>query len=100
MDGYIIDPTVRLETDKNQPVNVHKEKENIYTPCIPFLLHRYQLKSLKIYGLLIGARGTIPTFFDNFRRDFGLPSQVSEDVALVALKGSSQILQHHLYSAS
>jgi len=99
-DGFIIDPTVRLEVDKNQPVNVNVEKESIYTPCIPFLLHRYQLKSLEVIGLLVGARGTITTFFDNFRRKFGLPFQVSVDVALVALKGSSQILQHHLYSTS
>jgi Reverse transcriptase (RNA-dependent DNA polymerase) len=100
LNGYIIDPTVRLETDKDQPVNVHLEKTNIYTPCIPYLLHRYQLASLEVIGLLVGARGTITTFFDDFRRKFGLPSQVLEDVALVALKGSSQILHNHLYNSS
>ncbi|KAJ4440746.1 hypothetical protein ANN_08970 [Periplaneta americana] len=51
--GFIIDPTVRFETNEEQPAEVDKEKKNIYNPTIPY----YQLEELEVIGLLIGARG-------------------------------------------
>ncbi|KAJ4450978.1 hypothetical protein ANN_02413 [Periplaneta americana] len=55
--GYIIDPTVRFETDEEQPAEVDNEKKNIYNPAIPYYLKKkYQLKELEVIGLLVGAR--------------------------------------------
>ncbi|KAJ4448154.1 hypothetical protein ANN_10167 [Periplaneta americana] len=42
--GYIIDPTVRFETDEEQPAEVDNGKKNIYNPTIPYYLKKYQLK--------------------------------------------------------
>ncbi|KAJ4449804.1 hypothetical protein ANN_01210, partial [Periplaneta americana] len=55
--GFIIDPTVRFETNEEQPAEVEKEKKNIYNPTIPYHLQNYQLKKLEVIGLLVGARG-------------------------------------------
>lgn len=97
-DGFIIDPTVRMECDSNQPINVHNEKCLIYEPTIPYYKSKYNLTSIRIFGLLIGARGTIPKQFVEFCREFGLPNNFIKDVALAAIKGSIKILSNHLYS--
>ncbi|KAJ4447114.1 hypothetical protein ANN_09114 [Periplaneta americana] len=55
--GFIIDPTVRFETNEEQPVEVDKEKNNICNPTIPYYLQKYQLEELEVIGLLVGARG-------------------------------------------
>ncbi|KAJ4452070.1 hypothetical protein ANN_03586 [Periplaneta americana] len=54
--GFIIDPTVRFETNEEQPAEVDKEKKNIYNSTIPDYLQKYQLKELEVIGLLVGAR--------------------------------------------
>ncbi|KAJ4442880.1 hypothetical protein ANN_04473 [Periplaneta americana] len=54
--GFIIDPTVRFETDVVQPAEVDNEKMNIYNTTIPYYLQKYQLKELEVIGLLVGAR--------------------------------------------
>ncbi|KAJ4433963.1 hypothetical protein ANN_16282, partial [Periplaneta americana] len=54
--GFIIDPTVRFETNEEQPAEVDKEEKNIYNPTIPYYLQKYQLKELEVFGLLVGAR--------------------------------------------
>lgn len=97
-DGYIIDPTIRMEKEKIQPAEVYDEKRQIYEPCVPDLMQKYQLKRIDVIGLLVGARGTITTFFEDFRKKFQLPTTLRNEVVLTTLKGSSQILQHHLYS--
>ncbi|KAJ4443473.1 hypothetical protein ANN_05145 [Periplaneta americana] len=54
--GFIIDPTMRFGTNKEQPAEVNKEKKDIYNPTIVYYLQKYQLKELEIIGLLVGAR--------------------------------------------
>ncbi|KAJ4431736.1 hypothetical protein ANN_20338 [Periplaneta americana] len=54
--GFIIGPTVRFETNEEQPAEVDKEKKNIYNPTIPYCLQKYQLEELEVIGLLVGAR--------------------------------------------
>ena len=51
-------------------------------------------------GLLIGACGTIPTFFEDFRKKFGLPRDLRDDIVLTVLKKSCQILHHHIYNVN
>lgn len=96
--GYVIDPTVRFEINHSQPDDVNMEKQRIYEPCIPYLSTKYQLTSIEVIGLLIGARGTITSFLEKFRNRFKLPSSLRDQIVLIAIKGSAQILQHHLYS--
>ncbi|KAJ4429418.1 hypothetical protein ANN_21587 [Periplaneta americana] len=55
--GFRIDPTVRFETNEEQPAKVDKEKKNIYNPTIPYYLQKYQLEELEVIGLLVGATG-------------------------------------------
>ncbi|KAJ4440138.1 hypothetical protein ANN_08276 [Periplaneta americana] len=60
--GFTIDPTVRFETNEEQPAEVEKEKKNIYNPIIPYHLQKYHLEELEVIGLLVGARGTATLF--------------------------------------
>ena len=96
--AYIIDPTVRFETDEQQPAEVNAEKCRIYNPTVPFYLEKYQLTSIEVIGLLVGARGTIPGFFVKFCRKFQLNNNLIRDVSYAAIKGSLAILRNHLYS--
>ncbi|KAJ4438377.1 hypothetical protein ANN_14322 [Periplaneta americana] len=64
--GMIIDPTIRFETYKGQPEEVHEEKRAIFVPTIAYYKDKYQLHDISVTGLMFGARGTIPNFFYQF----------------------------------
>ncbi len=95
--GTVIDPTIRFETSLNQPGEVDIEKRKIYEPCEDYIKEKYQLNSVSVIGLMIGARGTITKFFENFIKTFGIPSKFKNEIVLIVLKGSCQIVQNHLY---
>uniref|UniRef100_A0A8D8VK96 Reverse transcriptase n=1 Tax=Cacopsylla melanoneura TaxID=428564 RepID=A0A8D8VK96_9HEMI len=57
--GIIVDPTVRIESNENQPYDVNDEKRSIYNPTIPYYKNKYGLNEIEVIGLLIGARGMI-----------------------------------------
>ncbi|KAJ4442291.1 hypothetical protein ANN_12159, partial [Periplaneta americana] len=78
--GYIIDPTIRIETGSSQPEDVNQEKINIYLPTVDYFKAKYQLEDIEVIGLLIGARGVIPKFFECFRKTFELPQTLTADV--------------------
>lgn len=41
-NAYIIDPTVRYETnDPEQDTKIHQEKREIYEKCVPFYAEKY-----------------------------------------------------------
>ncbi|KAJ4429933.1 hypothetical protein ANN_22137 [Periplaneta americana] len=96
--GFIIDPTVRFETDEEQPAEVDKEKKNIYNPTIPYYLQKYQLEELEVIGLLVGARGAATLFMKDVFKRLGIPTTIIPIVTLAAFKGSIALLKHHLYS--
>ncbi|KAJ4437950.1 hypothetical protein ANN_13889 [Periplaneta americana] len=96
--GYIIDPTIRIETGSSQPEDVNKEKINIYLPTVDYFKAKYQLEVIEVIGLLIGARGVIPKFFESFRKTFELPQRLTTDIITSVLKRSCQILSHHIHS--
>ncbi|KAJ4438311.1 hypothetical protein ANN_14253 [Periplaneta americana] len=98
--GCIIDPTVRFETDEEQPAEVDNEKKNIYNPTIPYYLQKYQLKELEVIGLLVGARGTATLFMKDVFKRIGMPTSIIPIVTLAALKGLIALLKNHLYSKS
>ncbi|KAJ4433846.1 hypothetical protein ANN_16158 [Periplaneta americana] len=41
---------------------------------------KYQLEDIEVIGLLIGARGVIPKFFERFRKTFELPQTLTADI--------------------
>ncbi|KAJ4435410.1 hypothetical protein ANN_18025 [Periplaneta americana] len=45
--GYIIDPTIRIETGSSQPEDVNQEKINIYLPTVDYFKAKYSLKTLR-----------------------------------------------------
>lgn len=96
-NGFIIDPTVRYESDLLQPQNVNEEKQRIYEPCILDIQQRCKLKKLEVIGLFIGARGTISTFFKDFCKRFKIPNSIIEEVAIEAVRGSCKIYNNHIY---
>ncbi|KAJ4435932.1 hypothetical protein ANN_18554 [Periplaneta americana] len=96
--GFIIDPTVRVETYENQPGEVHQEKCDIYDPTIPYYKEKYHLTSIEVIGLLIGARGTITKRFAHFCKKFDLGQTLVTEISLSAVKGSIKILRNHLYT--
>ncbi|KAJ4440187.1 hypothetical protein ANN_08325 [Periplaneta americana] len=98
--GYIIDPTVRFETDEEQPAEVDNEKKDIYNPTISYYLQKYQLKELEVIGLLVGARVTATLFMKDVFKRPGIPTSIIPIVTLAALKGSIALPKNHLYSKS
>ena len=97
-EGFILDPTVRIENGESeeQAVAVDLEKRQIYEPCIKDLVYKFQLKKLEVIGLYVGARGTITKFFQNFMSRFLLPSTITDDILMHALRGSIKIYNHHI----
>lgn len=97
--GYILDPTVRFETHAQQPLEVNEEKRAIYVPTTPYYKSKYHLNDIEVIGLMVGARGTIPSFFAKTCRKLGINNQTLVKIANTALKGSVHILKNHLYSS-
>ncbi|KAJ4450496.1 hypothetical protein ANN_01923 [Periplaneta americana] len=97
--AYILDPTIRFETHADQPHEVDSEKKRIYEPTIPFYKDKYSLSHIDVIGLMVGARGTIPSFFANKCKNLGLTNSIVKEIAISALKGSIQILRNHLYGS-
>ena len=94
----MLDPTIRFEKNGNQAEEVDQEKRDKYKDTIPALRTKFNLNTIEIIGLYLGARGTIPIFFENFRKRFGLPKSMVEDIVISILKSSTQIIHNHLYS--
>jgi hypothetical protein len=95
--GYIFDPTIRFEMNLEQPAEVDAEKKRIYEPTIPFFRERTGIGEWEVMGILFGARGTITQFFEDFRKRFRLPPQLTKDISVSILKDSVGILHNHLF---
>ena len=99
--AYLIDPSVRFETNEDMDAVVQKEKERIYRGCIQDLSRRYQhhgKRKFEVIGLWWGSRGTISKgvvkFFDRFKLNKKLLPEMAESV----LVSSIRMLHHHIYS--
>ena len=88
-----------METNLERPVEVSQEKKTIYEATFPDLVQKYQMEGYDTegIGLMIGSRGTIPKFFDNFRREFLLSASLTHRIVISVLKDSAHILHNHLY---
>ncbi|KAJ4448580.1 hypothetical protein ANN_10599 [Periplaneta americana] len=81
--GIIVDPTIRFEVECHQSAKVHLEKKSIYEPTVNYFKLKYALIHVEVFGLLIGARGTIPAFLEEFRRKFVLPTSLKDDIVII-----------------
>ncbi|PSN47534.1 hypothetical protein C0J52_25525 [Blattella germanica] len=50
--GWIIDPTIRMESHADQPIEVHNEKCSIYNATISYYKNKYQLKDIVVLELM------------------------------------------------
>ncbi|PSN32420.1 Meiotic recombination protein DMC1/LIM15 [Blattella germanica] len=80
--GWIIDPTIRMESHADQPVEVHNEKCSIYNATISYYKNKYQLKDIVVLGLMVEARGTITSQFVQFCRQFNLDKIFIKEIAI------------------
>ena len=95
--GWIIDPTIRMESHADQPEEDHIEKCSIYNATISNYKNKYQLKDIVVLGLMVGARGTITSQFVQFCRQFNLDKNFIKEIAISTLRDSITILKNHLY---
>ena len=86
-----------METSVDQPQQVDAEKKQHYEPCIPYFQAQFKLNNIEVIRLLVGARGTITTFFENFRKQFKIPKKVTEEIVIAVIRGSYQIYHNHVY---
>ena len=97
---YMIDPTVRFETNEDLDQGVQKEKAKNYYGCSADLAQRYRGKNLvefEVIGLWWGTRGTVGTSVLDFFRRFELPKKQIVWLAEMVLTASLFILHHHEY---
>ena len=98
--GLILDPTVRMEQNVQQAIQVSEEKETIYRPCIPHFSESYNIPvhAWEVKGLLFGARGSCYKYTNNYLKSIGVPEHDIARICIQILKDSIQILNVHLYS--
>ncbi|PSN35394.1 hypothetical protein C0J52_17822 [Blattella germanica] len=88
---------IGFETSLTQPEEIDIEKQAIYNPTVDYYKKKYNLDSIFVKGLMVGARGIIPAFLSDFWRSFGLPKHHLQEIAVAALRGSVALLRNHLY---
>ncbi|KAJ4435443.1 hypothetical protein ANN_18058 [Periplaneta americana] len=94
--GIIVNLTIRFKIGCHQSAEVHLEKKPIYEPTVNYFKLKYALIHVEVFGLLTGVRGTIPAFFEELRRQFALPTSLRDDIVIIVLKKSCQILINHM----
>lgn len=97
-NGFILDPTIRMENNQNQANEVNEEKQSIYVPCVDYFQKIYKLNDIEVIGLFFGARGTITNFIENFRKCFKLKKELIVKIVLIIVKYSIRILNNHIFT--
>ncbi|KAJ4438532.1 hypothetical protein ANN_14477 [Periplaneta americana] len=67
----IIDPTIRFEQSKAQPMNVDKEKKEIYESTIPYFRNKYNVQSITVTESFVYRQSTasFATYFTKLLLD-------------------------------
>ena len=101
--AFIIDPTIRYESNVDMDLVVQQEKQAIYGTCSTDLNNKYSQygdREYEVIGLWLGARGSIGTgvtdFFDRFHLDKGLLPEITEAI----LVDSIHMIHHHIYASN
>lgn len=95
--GVILDPTIRFEMHEQQPQEVCREKQVIYEPCCQHLGAQYHITHWTVFGLMFGARGTIPRETLNQLKQYKIPDTTIDAIGSHVLKSSLAIISNHLY---
>ena len=99
--AYLIDPTVRFETNADVDRAVQEEKKSIYESCVPDLKQRFGHEdfSYEVIGVWFGARGAIGESALNLFNRFGLPMARISEIAVGVISDSVKIIHHHVYAS-
>ena len=99
--AYIVDPTIRYETNEQVDEAVQAEKSEIYAPCVPNpagAIQRKFRREYEVIGVWLGARGTVSrsllNLFEKFKLDKNRLPQLAEQV----IADSVRIIHNHIYS--
>lgn len=96
--AYVIDPTVRYETNADVGSQVQAEKAAIYDRCFPDLTTKFNRPNWETIGLWFGARGAVSqnvmAFFDRFSLDKNALVTISENI----IKAAIYITHNHIYA--
>ncbi|KAJ4436465.1 hypothetical protein ANN_16496 [Periplaneta americana] len=95
--GVILDPTIRFEMHEQQPQEVCREKQVIYEPCCQHLGAQYHITHWTVFGLMFGARGTIPRDTLSQLKQFKISDATIDAIGSHVLKSSLAIISNHLY---
>ena len=101
--AFVIDPTIRYETNADMDAVVQREKNEIYASCAPDLAEKYKNfghREFEVIGLWFGARGTVSTGVINFFERFGLDKKVLPEFTETILSDSVRMLHHHIYATN
>ena len=97
--AFIVDPTVRYETNGDIGQEVQKEKERLYASCaksLNDLFGQHGRREYRVFGLWIGGRGTIGIEVEKFFEHFRLSKRVLPELAEMVLSASIRMLHHHV----
>jgi len=98
--AYVIDPTIRYETNKDRTMEVQNDK-SLYENCITDLQNRYAHfgeRNWQVIGLWFGARGAITQVLD-FLKKLNLDEAHLPRIAEKILVASIKLIHHHIYAA-
>jgi len=87
----MLDPTVRFESSGTQPEDVNREKQDWYKDSLPVYIEKLNLKSLRIVGLFVVARGTITNLFVKTCEEFGISKSVIDEINTIAIRRSCHL---------
>ncbi|KAJ4449359.1 hypothetical protein ANN_00757, partial [Periplaneta americana] len=90
--GVILDPTIRFEMPEQQPQEVCREKQVIYEPCCQHLGAQYHITHWTVFGLMFGARGTIPRETLNQLKQYKISDATIDAIGSHVLKSSLAII--------
>ncbi|KAJ4430741.1 hypothetical protein ANN_19332 [Periplaneta americana] len=91
--GVILDPTIRFEMHEQQPQEMCREKQVIYEPCCQHLGAQYHITHWAVFGLMFGARDTIPRETLNQLKQFKIADAMIDTIGFHVLKSSLAIIE-------
>ena len=100
-NAYLIDPTIRYETNRPMDEIVQNEKRSIYEPCINDLRDKYKHlgeRNYEVIGVWMGARGTVGESLLSLFNRFDLPKDQLPAMAAKAISDSIRMIHHYIYS--
>ena len=99
--AFIVDPTIRYESNGDVGLEVQKEKHERYKDCFKDLADKYPqfgCRRFEVIGLWMGSRGTISRQMVDFFDRFGLNKKELPLLAESVLSDSIHMIHHHTFA--